>query len=174
MQLRRDKIGFVFQQFYLIPGLSVFDNIALPLLFSKKSAQQSKIRELAEMVGLQHRLNHAPAQLSGGMQQRVGLARGLAVDPEVLLMDEAFSALDPLIRTEMQDELLKLQEQDQRTVVFISHDLAVVRQLSDRILVLHHGRLVEQAATGELFERPKEDYTQRLLAAVPGRSLSPR
>jgi putative ABC transport system ATP-binding protein len=94
VQLRREKIGFVFQQFYLIPGLSVFDNIALPLLFSKKQASRSKITALAEMVGLEHRLDHAPAQLSGGEMQRAAIARGLVNDPEILLADEPTGNLD--------------------------------------------------------------------------------
>jgi putative ABC transport system ATP-binding protein len=94
VKIRREKIGFVFQQFYLIPGLSVFDNIALPLLFSKKPADRKKIEKLAEMVGLEHRLNHAPAQLSGGEMQRTAIARGLVNDPAVLLADEPTGNLD--------------------------------------------------------------------------------
>jgi ABC-type lipoprotein export system ATPase subunit len=121
VQLRREKIGFVFQQFYLIPGLSVFDNIALPLLFSKKQASRSKIRALAEMVGLEHRLDHAPAQLSGGEMQRAAIARGLVNDPEVLLADEPTGNLD----SENSDKiyaLLRSLSQNGLATVMITHN----------------------------------------------------
>ena len=121
VQLRREKIGFVFQQFYLIPGLSVFDNIALPLLFSKKLASRSKILALAEMVGLEHRLDHAPAQLSGGEMQRAAIARGLVNDPEVLLADEPTGNLD----SENSDKiyaLLRSLSQNGLATVMITHN----------------------------------------------------
>ena len=121
VQLRREKIGFVFQQFYLIPGLSVFDNIALPLLFSKKQASRSKILALAEMVGLEHRLDHAPAQLSGGEMQRAAIARGLVNDPEVLLADEPTGNLD----SENSDKiyaLLRSLSQNGLATVMITHN----------------------------------------------------
>ena len=121
VQLRREKIGFVFQQFYLIPGLSVFDNIALPLLFSKKQASRSKILALAEMVGLEHRLDHAPAQLSGGEMQRAAIARGLVNDPEILLADEPTGNLD----SENSDKiyaLLRSLSQNGLATVMITHN----------------------------------------------------
>lgn len=121
VKLRREKIGFVFQQFYLIPGLSVFDNIALPLLFSKKPASRSKILALAEMVGLQHRLDHAPAQLSGGEMQRTAIARGLVNDPDILLADEPTGNLD----SENSDkiyEILRSLSQKGLTTVMITHN----------------------------------------------------
>ncbi|HKL27429.1 MAG TPA: ABC transporter ATP-binding protein [Desulfuromonadales bacterium] len=121
VKLRRDKIGFVFQQFYLIPGLSVFDNIALPLLFSKKPATPEKIKKLAEMVGLQHRLDHVPTQLSGGEMQRTAIARGLVNEPEILLADEPTGNLD----TENSDkifEILRSLSSDGLTVVMITHN----------------------------------------------------
>ena len=121
VQLRREKIGFVFQQFYLIPGLSVFDNIALPLLFSKKQASRSKITALAEMVGLEHRLDHAPAQLSGGEMQRAAIARGLVNDPEILLADEPTGNLD----SENSDKiyaLLRSLSQNGLATVMITHN----------------------------------------------------
>jgi len=121
VQLRREKIGFVFQQFYLIPGLSVFDNIALPLLFSKKQASRSKIMALAEMVGLEHRLDHAPAQLSGGEMQRTAIARGLVNDPEILLADEPTGNLD----SENSDKiysLLRSLSQNGLATVMITHN----------------------------------------------------
>ena len=121
VQLRREKIGFVFQQFYLIPGLSVFDNIALPLLFSKKQASRNKILALAEMVGLEHRLDHAPAQLSGGEMQRAAIARGLVNDPEILLADEPTGNLD----SENSDKiyaLLRSLSQNGLATVMITHN----------------------------------------------------
>lgn len=121
VQLRREKIGFVFQQFYLIPGLSVFDNIALPLLFSKKKASRSKIMALAEMVGLEHRLDHAPSQLSGGEMQRTAIARGLVNDPEILLADEPTGNLD----SENSDKiyaLLRSLSQNGLATVMITHN----------------------------------------------------
>lgn len=127
VQLRREKVGFVFQQFYLIPGLSVFDNITLPLLFSKKPAPRSKILELAEMVGLEHRLNHAPAQLSGGEMQRTAIARGLVNDPEILLADEPTGNLD----SENSDkiyEILRSLSCNGLTTVMITHNAELAKR----------------------------------------------
>jgi ABC-type lipoprotein export system ATPase subunit len=121
VKIRREKIGFVFQQFYLIPGLSVFDNIALPLLFSKKPAERYKIEKLAEMVGLKHRLNHAPAELSGGEMQRTAIARGLVNDPAVLLADEPTGNLD----TENSDiiyAILRRLSDEGLTTIMITHN----------------------------------------------------
>lgn len=121
VRIRREKIGFVFQQFYLIPGLSVFDNIALPLLFSKKPAQRKKIEQLAEMVGLEHRLNHAPSQLSGGEMQRTAIARGLVNDPAVLLADEPTGNLD----TENSEKIyaiLRRLSNEGLTTIMITHN----------------------------------------------------
>ncbi len=121
VKIRREKIGFVFQQFYLIPGLSVFDNIALPLLFSKKPAERKKIEQLAEMVGLEHRLNHAPSQLSGGEMQRTAIARGLVNDPAVLLADEPTGNLD----TENSEKIyaiLRRLSNEGLTTIMITHN----------------------------------------------------
>ncbi len=121
VKIRREKIGFVFQQFYLIPGLSVFDNIALPLLFSKKPAQRQKIEQLAEMVGLEHRLNHAPAQLSGGEMQRTAIARGLVNDPAILLADEPTGNLDTDNSEKIYDILRRLSDEG-LTTIMITHN----------------------------------------------------
>jgi ABC-type lipoprotein export system ATPase subunit len=121
VKIRREKIGFVFQQFYLIPGLSVFDNIALPLLFSKKPAQRKKIEHLAEMVGLEHRLNHAPAQLSGGEMQRTAIARGLVNDPAVLLADEPTGNLDTENSEKIYSILRRLSDEG-LTTIMITHN----------------------------------------------------
>jgi putative ABC transport system ATP-binding protein len=121
VKIRREKIGFVFQQFYLIPGLSVFDNIALPLLFSKKPAERSKIEKLAEMVGLEHRLNHAPAELSGGEMQRTAIARGLVNDPAVLLADEPTGNLDTENSEKIYAILRRLSDEG-LTTIMITHN----------------------------------------------------
>ncbi|RPJ04748.1 MAG: ABC transporter ATP-binding protein [Deltaproteobacteria bacterium] len=121
VKIRREKIGFVFQQFYLIPGLSVFDNIALPLLFSKKPAERSKIEKLAEMVGLEHRLNHAPAELSGGEMQRTAIARGLVNDPAVLLADEPTGNLDTKNSEKIYAILRRLSDEG-LTTIMITHN----------------------------------------------------
>lgn len=121
VKIRREKIGFVFQQFYLIPGLSVFDNIALPLLFSKKPAERKKIEQLAEMVGLEHRLNHAPAQLSGGEMQRTAIARGLVNDPAVLLADEPTGNLDTENSEKIYAILRRLSDEG-LTTIMITHN----------------------------------------------------
>ena len=139
VKFRLHNMSMVFQSFALMPHLSVLENAAfgLELAGVDKEKQRKRAMEALAQVGLEGWEDSSPAQLSGGMQQRVGLARGLAVDPDILLMDEAFSALDPLIRTEMQDELLKLQEQDQRTIIFISHESG--RSPSHRRPHRHHG-----------------------------------
>lgn len=121
VKLRRDKIGFVFQQFYLIPGLSVYDNIALPLLFSKKPATPEKITRLAQMVGLEHRLDHAPSQLSGGEMQRTAIARGLVNEPEILLADEPTGNLDSE-NSEKIFEILRSLRQNGLTIIMITHN----------------------------------------------------
>ncbi len=121
VKIRREKIGFVFQQFYLIPGLSVFDNIALPLLFSKKPAEHKKIEQLAEMVGLEHRLNHAPSQLSGGEMQRTAIARGLVNDPAVLLADEPTGNLDSENSEKIYAILRRLSDEG-LTTIMITHN----------------------------------------------------
>ncbi len=155
VQLRREKIGFVFQQFYLIPGLSVFDNIALPLLFSKKKANRSKIMALAEMVGLEHRLDHAPAQLSGGEMQRAAIARGLVNDPEILLADEPTGNLD----SENSDKiyaLLHSLSQNGLAIIMITHntELAARAQRTVQIrdgLVHPSGIYTEKCETAQIF-----------------------
>ena len=134
VKFRREKVGFVFQQFYLIPGLSVFDNIALPLLFSKKPATPEKIRRLAEMVGLEHRLEHVPSQLSGGEMQRTAIARGLVNDPEILLADEPTGNLDSE-NSERIFDILRSLKGDGLTIVMITHnpDLATRAERTIRI-----------------------------------------
>lgn len=139
VKIRREKIGFVFQQFYLIPGLSVFDNIALPLLFSKKSADRKKIEKLAKMVGLEHRLNHAPAQLSGGEMQRTAIARGLVNDPAVLLADEPTGNLDTDNSEKIYAILRRLSDEG-LTTIMITHNLELAAR-AERSVKIKDGLL---------------------------------
>ncbi len=148
-------MSMVFQSFALMPHMSVIENTAFGLELSGVSKEERNQRALDALsqVGLEAWADSYPSELSGGMQQRVGLARALANDPKILLMDEAFSALDPLIRTEMQDELLKLQQKHKRTIVFISHDLDEAMRIGDRIAIMHDGRVV-QSVHQEILKNP--------------------
>ena len=168
VKTRRAKMSMVFQSFALMPHLTVLQNAAFGLELDgvdKKTREERALKALAQ-VGLDTFANSMPNELSGGMQQRVGLARGLAVDPDILLMDEAFSALDPLIRTEMQDELLKLQAQDQRTIVFISHDLDEAMRIGDRIAIMEGGRVVQIGAPEEILQNPADEYVRAFFRGV--------
>ncbi len=165
---RRKSTSMVFQSFALMPHLSVLDNVAFGLTLAgvdKKKRVQQSLDALAQ-VGLEGWENARPTELSGGMQQRVGLARSLAVNPEILLMDEAFSALDPLIRTEMQDELLKLQDRHERTIVFISHDLDEALRIGDRIAIMEGGRVVQVGTPEEILQSPADDYVRAFFRGV--------
>jgi glycine betaine/proline transport system ATP-binding protein len=168
VKFRLHNMSMVFQSFALMPHLTVLDNAAfgLDLAKTEKKKRKQRAMEALEQVGLAGWEESYPRELSGGMQQRVGLARGLAVDPDILLMDEAFSALDPLIRTEMQDELLKLQEEDQRTIVFISHDLDEALRIGDRIAIMEGGRVVQVGPPEEILQNPADDYVRAFFRGV--------
>jgi glycine betaine/proline transport system ATP-binding protein len=168
VKFRLHNMSMVFQSFALMPHLSVLDNAAfgLELAGVEKKKRYQRATGALEQVGLSGWEKSFPNELSGGMQQRVGLARGLAVDPDILLMDEAFSALDPLIRTEMQDELLKLQEEDQRTIVFISHDLDEALRIGDRIAIMEGGRVVQVGTPEEILQNPADDYVRAFFRGV--------
>lgn len=168
VDFRLHNMSMVFQSFALMPHMTVLDNAAFGLQLAKVDKQKRRERAMQtlEQVGLAGWEDSYPDQLSGGMQQRVGLARGLAVDPDILLMDEAFSALDPLIRTEMQDELLKLQEEHQRTIVFISHDLDEALRIGDRIAIMEGGRVVQVGAPEEILQNPADDYVRAFFRGV--------
>lgn len=168
VKFRLHNMSMVFQSFALMPHLSVLDNAAfgLELAGVEKKKRNQRAQDALEQVGLAGWEDSFPRQLSGGMQQRVGLARGLAVDPEILLMDEAFSALDPLIRTEMQDELLKLQSEQQRTIVFISHDLDEALRIGDRIAIMESGRVVQVGTPEEILQNPANDYVRAFFRGV--------
>jgi glycine betaine/proline transport system ATP-binding protein len=165
---RREKMSMVFQSFALMPHMSVIENTAFGLELSGVSKEERNQRALDALsqVGLEAWAESYPSELSGGMQQRVGLARALANDPKILLMDEAFSALDPLIRTEMQDELLKLQQKHKRTIVFISHDLDEAMRIGDRIAIMHDGRVVQVGAPEEILKNPADDYVSSFFRGV--------
>ncbi|MGD2053119.1 MAG: glycine betaine/L-proline ABC transporter ATP-binding protein ProV [Gammaproteobacteria bacterium] len=168
LRLRRGDLSMVFQSFALMPHINVLDNAAFGLELSgvkQKERQQRALAALAQ-VGLEHHAYSYPDELSGGMQQRVGLARALANDPPVMLMDEAFSALDPLIRTEMQDELLKLQEKSKRTIIFISHDLDEAMRIGDRIAIMEGGRVVQVGTPEEILNNPADDYVASFFRGV--------
>lgn len=165
---RRKHISMVFQSFALLPHLSVLQNAAFGLELSGVPVRQreDRARSALRQVGLAAREHSYPSELSGGMQQRVGLARALANDPTILLMDEAFSALDPLIRTEMQDELLTLQAEHKRTIVFISHDLDEAMRIGDRIAIMEGGRVVQVGTPDDILNNPANDYVRSFFRGV--------
>jgi glycine betaine/proline transport system ATP-binding protein len=168
-ELRRRRVSMVFQHFGLLPNRRVRDNVAYGLEIAGIDRRQRYDRadEVIQLVGLQGFGDSYPDELSGGMKQRVGLARALASDPEVLLLDEPFSALDPLIRAEMQTEIVRLQRQMHRTMVFITHDLREALQLGDRIAVMRDGRIVQIGTAAQLLDEPADDYVRDFTADVP-------
>jgi glycine betaine/proline transport system ATP-binding protein len=165
---RRKRVAMVFQSFALMPHRNVFDNAAFGLEIAGEKARnyRDKVMGVLDRVGLKAYAGKYPSQLSGGMQQRVGLARALAVDPEVLLMDEAFSALDPLKRTEMQDLMLELQRDQRRTIFFVSHDLEEALRIGSRIGIMEGGALVQEGTPHEIVTRPANDYVRRFFKGV--------
>lgn len=167
-EVRRSKISMVFQRFALFPHRTVLSNTEYGL--EVKGENQKKQREIAlealKLVGLEGYENSYPSELSGGMQQRVGLARALANDPDVLLMDEAFSALDPLIRKDMQNELLELQETMEKTIIFITHDLDEALRIGDRIALMKDGSIVQVGTPEEILMNPANDYVERFVEDV--------
>ena len=168
-EMRRHRVSMVFQNFGLLPHRRVLDNVAygLEVRGAAKAARQARAEQMIELVGLKGWEQHYPRQLSGGMQQRVGLARALAVDPDILLFDEPFSALDPLIRREMQDELLRLQATLRKTSVFITHDFAEALKLGDRIAIMRDGQFVQVGTPQELVLNPKNDYVRAFIKDAP-------
>ncbi|MFD2657634.1 quaternary amine ABC transporter ATP-binding protein [Gracilibacillus thailandensis] len=165
---RRKKLGMVFQKFGLLPHKTILANVAygLELQGVNKQEREQKAQETIKDVGLSGYEDSYPSQLSGGMQQRVGIARALANDTDILLMDEAFSALDPIIRKEMQDELLKIQNKLGKTVLFITHDLDEALKLGDRIAIMKDGRIVQIGTSEEILENPANDYVSNFVKDV--------
>ena len=166
--LRRKDISMVFQSFALMPHMTVLDNTALGLELAGVSTKErhAAAAQALEQVGLAGWGASYPDELSGGMQQRVGLARALASDPSILLMDEAFSALDPIIRTEMQSELLRLQSVKRRTIVFISHDLDEAMRIGDRIAIMKDGQVVQVGTPEDILRNPADDYVRSFVRGV--------
>lgn len=167
-QVRRNKISMVFQSFALMPHMTVLNNAAFGMELAGIPLQerQEKALDALRQVGLDNYAHAYPDELSGGMRQRVGLARALAINPDILLMDEAFSALDPLIRTEMQDELVKLQSRHQRTIVFISHDLDEAMRIGDRIAIMQGGEVIQVGTPDEILNNPANDYVRTFFRGV--------
>ncbi len=160
IDIRRHKMGMVFQHFALLPHLTVLDNVAFPLTVQgvDRASRERRAREIIELVGLKGREFHFPRQLSGGQQQRVGIARSLAVEPEIWFLDEPFSALDPLIRREMQDEFTRLQAMLHKTIVFITHDFDEAIRLADRIAIMKDGAIIQIGTPEELVINPATTY----------------
>ncbi|WP_324014629.1 glycine betaine/L-proline ABC transporter ATP-binding protein [Microbacterium sp. JZ70] len=165
---RREHVSMVFQHFALLPHRTVAANVAYPLELKgvDRRSREAKATEILAMVGLEGWGDKLPAELSGGMQQRVGIARALAADTDILLMDEAFSALDPLIRREMQDQLIELQQRLQKTIVFITHDLNEAMYLGDRIAVMRDGRIVQIGTPEDILTDPANDYVEQFVQDV--------
>ncbi|OIU87158.1 glycine betaine/L-proline ABC transporter ATP-binding protein [Microbacterium sp. AR7-10] len=166
--IRRDRVSMVFQHFALLPHRTVADNVAYPLELKGvgKTERLRKADEILSLVGLDGWGDKLPSELSGGMQQRVGIARALAADTDILLMDEAFSALDPLIRREMQEQLVELQAKLRKTIVFITHDLNEAMFLGDRIAVMRDGRIVQIGTPEDILTDPANDYVEQFVQDV--------
>jgi glycine betaine/proline transport system ATP-binding protein len=168
-QLRRHRVSMVFQHFGLLAHRTVIDNVAFGLEIQGVSKQErlGKASEILELVGLDEVASSFPAQLSGGMQQRVGLARAFAVEPELMLYDEPFSALDPLIRRDMQDEVIRLQAETGKTMLFITHDLPEALRLGDRIAIMRDGAIVQIGTPEELVGSPADEYVENFIRDIP-------
>jgi glycine betaine/proline transport system ATP-binding protein len=168
LKLRRHKFGMVFQHFALFPHRNILNNVeyGLEVQQVEKNLRQEKARSALKLVGLEGWSDAMPSQLSGGMQQRVGLARALAIDPDILLMDEAFSALDPLIRADMQNELVSMQARMKKTILFITHDLDEALKIGNRVVLMKDGQVVQIGTPEEILTTPANEYVRRFVENV--------
>ena len=173
IKIRRHKMGMVFQHFALFPHRTVIENIAFPLEVQgiKKKEREKSALEIIELVGLEGREDYFPKELSGGQQQRVGIGRSLAVKPELWFLDEPFSALDPLIRKEMQNEFLKIQSTLKKTIIFITHDFDEAIKLADRIIIMNEGIIVQIGSPEDLIMKPADDYVKEFTEDLPRERL---
>ena len=169
IELRRSKMGMVFQSFALLPHKTVLENIAFPLQIKGNNTSDSikKAMEMVELVGLDGRENYFPRELSGGQQQRVGIARSLAVEPDIWFLDEPFSALDPLIRKEMQDEFLRLQGVLHKTILFVTHDFDEALRLADKIAIMKDGIIEQLDTPANIVLNPATEYVRKFTQEVP-------
>lgn len=169
IEIRRHKMGMVFQNFGLMPHLNVFQNIAFPLSLQRlpEREQRTRVEKVIALVGLEGRETSYPHQLSGGQQQRVGIARSLASEPELWLLDEPFSALDPMIRRQMQDEFLHIQQELKKSIVFITHDFLEALRIADRIMLMRDGRIVQVGRPVDLIINPADEYVAEFTRDVP-------
>ena len=169
IDIRRHKMGMVFQSFGLLPNRDVLENVAFPLEVQGMDREErvQRAKTMIELVGLQGRESYFPRELSGGQQQRVGIARSLAVEPDIWFLDEPFSALDPLIRAEMQDEFMRLQQKLKKTIVFITHDFEEATKLADRIGIMKDGRMVQLGTPEQIVLNPADDYVAEFARNAP-------
>jgi len=169
IELRRNKLGMVFQHFGLFPHMNVVENIAFPLKMQGQTLkkQQARVLEMLELVGLEGKGNSYPRELSGGQRQRVGIARALAVNPDIQFLDEPYSALDPLIRRQLQDEFLRLQSGLKKTSLFITHDITEALKLADRIAIMRDGVIVQIGTPDEIIVNPVDAYVAEFTRDVP-------